>query len=309
MKKFFAFIVSPKRNQFVYLIVLAYLGLLSGYLLWHRMWFSPDHFFLAGIVAAMFLGGTLQFLKDWVPFILLFLGYESMRGLAPILNSNVHIYELINADKWLFGYIPTIRLQEILYRPGSPQWYDFLAILFYTLHFVVPFTSAFFFWLVNKKFFKEFTVALIILSFAGFITYVLYPAMPPWMASERGYIPHLVKVMDATVVYKGQSLALPTIYKLFRGNEVAAMPSLHAAYALLVFLFFVRYYKKRGLLLLPYVLGVWFSVVYLGEHYVIDVIFGALYAALIFALVVNKELIFSKLASLNPLSYRPKRLT
>jgi membrane-associated phospholipid phosphatase len=39
--------------------------------------------------------------------------------------------------------------------------------------------------------------------------------------------------------------------------------------------------KFRGLsmLAIPYVAGVWFAVVYLGEHYVVDVILGFVYAS------------------------------
>ena len=52
-------------------------------------------------------------------------------------------------------------------------------------------------------------------------------------------------------------------------NPVAAVPSLHAAYATLVLLFA---YAWRGrvaaLVAAPYTLGMWFTVVYLGDPYV-----------------------------------------
>ncbi|MDP2671523.1 MAG: phosphatase PAP2 family protein [bacterium] len=286
---------ESESNKFLYLICIIYLVALSLFMLWHRMWFSPDQFLIAAVVAALILGKFGQFVKDWVPFVLLFLGYEALRGLAPILNKNVHITEMIQADKFIFGFLPTIRLQELLFYPGQPQWYDFVAIILYMSHFIMPMVTAFVFWLLDKKTFREFTWALIILSFAGFITYVLYPAMPPWLAANQGYLPPLEKIMDATIANLANPIALPTVYKLFRGDEVAAMPSLHAAYPILIALFFVRKFRLSALLTVPYVATVWFAVVYLGEHYVIDVIFGALYALIVFLLVTKKDYLLSKL--------------
>lgn len=287
-------VTKPKTNRLVYITCLLYLLSISLFMVWHRVWFSPDQFFLGAILAALFIGGLGRFLKDWAPFILLFLSYEFLRGLAPILNNQVHITEMIAADKFMFGYVPAVALQKALYHPNAPQWYDFMASFLYMAHFIVPMLTAFLFWLVSKKTFREFTLALIILSFAAFGTYVLYPAMPPWLAANNGYLPQLPKIMDQIVVYMGHPIALPTLYSLFRGDEVAAMPSLHAAFPLLVTLFFTRLFKWCGLLLVPYVLGVWFSVVYLGEHYAIDVLFGAIYAVVAFILVINLERVNAK---------------
>lgn len=282
-------IKAPKNNRLIYLICFSYLLVISAFMVWHRLWFSPDQFFLAAILVAIFIGGLGRFLKDWAPFILLFLSYEYLRGLAPFLNDNVHITEMIRADQLLFGYIPTVELQRLFYRSATPQWYDFAASFLYMAHFIVPMISAFLFWLISKKTFREFTLALILLSFAAFTTYVLYPAMPPWLAANNGYTPPIAKIMDEIVHSFGSPVAMPTIYSLFRGDEVAAIPSLHAAFPLLVLLFYIRLFKGWGFLVIPYVLGVWYAVVYLGEHYVIDVFIGALYAATFFLLVIYRR--------------------
>ncbi len=268
-------------------------------MLWHHLWFSPDHFFLMAALAAICLGSFWQFLRDWIPFVLLFLSYEYLRGLAPILNHTVHINAMINVDTFIFGSVPAVFLQERLFHQGSPQWYDLLAIFVYLLHFIVPMLTAFLFWIINKKRFREYTLALIILSFTAFVTYVIFPAMPPWMAAEQGHLPSVEKILDVTFIKLGQPLPLPTAYFLFRGDPVAAMPSLHAAYPLLVLLFFVRQFKKAGYLLLPYVLGVWFAVIYLGEHYVIDVAVGALYTLIVFIVVIKRETLLKRLASIH----------
>lgn len=291
-----------KGNRLIYLVCLVYLISISGFMLWHHLWFSPDQFFLMAAIAALFLGSFWQFLKDWIPFVLLFLSYEYLRSLAPILNHTVHINAMIKADKFIFGFVPTVFLQDRLFHLGNPQWYDLLAIFVYLLHFIVPMLAAFIFWLINKKIFREYTLALILLSFTAFVTYVLFPAMPPWMAADQGFLPPIKKIVDATFIHLGQPLAIPTAYYLFRGDAVAAMPSLHAAYPLLVMLFFIRAFKKAGYLLLPYVLGVWFAVIYLGEHYFIDVVAGAVYTLIIFLVVINQKMLLEKLSKLNLLN-------
>ena len=88
-------------------------------------------------------------------------------------------------------------------------------------------------------------------------------------------------------------------------NPVAAMPSLHAAYPWLSFLALRKYSKKLGWFFLPYPILVWFSVVYLGEHYVIDVIAGVVYAQASFWIVNNFDKVKSFFFSLLPKVFKP----
>ena len=78
------------------------------------------------------------------------------------------------------------------------------------------------------------------------------------------------------------NINLPSIFSFVGGNPVAAIPSLHAALPTMVFLFLFKWNKKAGIAFIPYLLGVYFAVVYLGEHYVVDVIIGALYSIIVF---------------------------
>jgi membrane-associated phospholipid phosphatase len=73
-------------------------------------------------------------------------------------------------------------------------------------------------------------------------------------------------------------------------NDVAAIPSLHAAYTLLVVLFFwsrVPLWARPLLLLYPLAMG--FTLVYTGEHYVFDVVLGWVYAVAVYAAVMAFE--------------------
>lgn len=123
---------------------------------------------------------------------------------------------------------------------------------------------------------------MLILSYSAFFTFVIFPAAPPWLAAREGYLPEVTKIIDLVLKSFPEKLALPSIYHNFNPNQVAAVPSLHAAYPLLVLFFAVWVFGKKGLFFIPYVLGTWISLVYLGEHYVVDLLVGAIYTVVIF---------------------------
>lgn len=257
-----------------------------GWMAVSGQWLSPDRFVLFGLLLAILVANPLNFIKDWIPFILLLLSYEFMRGLVPHLTSQVNIYPLINADKFLFaGYLPTVELQKLFYIPGRVQIHDLFFTTIYILHFALPLMFAFVLWIKKRQYFRNFAIALLVLSYAGFITYFLYPAMPPWMASDQGIIPHVYNIFNISSDQFFQSPSLPSVYRLFGPNQVAAMPSLHAAYPALVLLYFIKYFGKRGWFFFPYAASVWFAIIYLGHHYVIDALMGILYAVLAFIFV------------------------
>jgi membrane-associated phospholipid phosphatase len=69
-------------------------------------------------------------------------------------------------------------------------------------------------------------------------------------------------------------------------NPVAAMPSLHAAFALLITLFLwksTRWWWRVPLAAYPLAMG--FTLMYFGEHYAVDILAGWLYAVGAYLLV------------------------
>ncbi len=273
-----------------------YLIAVSIFMLLHRIWFSPEQFFIFAFIAVLFLGKGRLFLKDWLPFLMLFLSYEFLHSLVPLVSKNVHIFPMIHFDEKIFGAVTSVRLQALFYNPNTLKWYDYGAVLLYISHFVVPMVIGFIFWLKDRSFFKEYTFGMLILCYAAFVTYVLFPAMPPWMASNNGYIPP-IKEVTAIVMshFPVFAIHLPSIYSFFAANPVAAMPSLHAAFPMIVAMFTIKKFKFLGLAFIPYIVGVWFSVMYLGEHYLLDVIVGAIYAMVAFYFVQNRQLVISKI--------------
>ncbi len=270
-------------------VFVCYMIGMTAFMIWQGVGITPDKYALILILGSLFIRKTRKFLIDWLPFLFILISYDFLRSLADHLNPRVHYLEIIQADRWLFGEVPTLILQEKFYNAGQISWYDYLAVFFYFLHFALPLGFAFILWLKSRDYFKKFTNSLLILSYSAFITYVIFPASPPWLSSQLGMLPPVTKILELILKSFPEKLNLPTIYTKFDPNQVAAVPSLHAAYPLLILLFAYSFFGKKALFFLPYVLGVWLSIVYLGEHFVIDIILGAVYTLAVFSLNLHNR--------------------
>lgn len=261
----------------IFIFVLYMIGM-SGIMIWQGIGITPDRYVLVLILGSLFIGKTRKFLMDWMPFLFILISYDFLRSLATILNPRVNYIQMIDFDKLISNPIPTIFLQNILYKEGSVSALDYFCTFFYFLHFALPLTFAFILWIKNIHNFKRFGNGLLILSYSAFATFVIFPAAPPWLAYKDGYLPHVYKILEVTLKSFPDKLSLPSIYNTFNPNTVAAVPSLHAGYPFLVLLFALKFFGKKGLWMIPYVLGAWFSIVYMGEHYIFDVLTGMIYA-------------------------------
>ena len=262
------------------LFVLYIVGM-TALMIWQGIGIAPDRYALVLLLGSLLVKRTRSFLLDWMPFLFILLSYDFLRGFADNLNIRVNYQGLINLEKGIFGFIPTLKLQEMFYKENLNS-IDFLAAIFYFLHFALPLAFGFLLWVNSREQFKKFVIALLLLSYGAFVTFLIFPSAPPWLASNDGYLPKVVKIMDKVLEHFPDKWDLPTVYHQFNPNPVAAMPSLHAAYPLLILLFALQFFRLKGLLFLPYVMCVWFSLVYLGEHYVIDIIIGSIYAVIFY---------------------------
>ncbi len=242
---------------------------------------TPDKIFVLLVLGGLAFGQALEVLKRFTPFVVLLLVYESFRGVASTLNTHVNYDFMINADKFLFlGHLPTVLLQNLLWH-GRVQWYDFIFYGAYTFHFVLPFALAVLVWKIKPKKYWRLITTYIVVSFAGFLTYLAFPAAPPWLASEKGIIsPPIAHVSSAVWAAFGIH-DFPSVYNKIAPNQVAAMPSLHAAYSVLFVIFVMCWFKtKWRYLAWIYPALIWLGTAYMGEHYVIDILVGIIYAVI-----------------------------
>lgn len=264
-------------------LVLIYIGLVVLVLVLLGVFIYPDRIFVFLLLPLFFIKRWRNFLVDWTPFVLLLLSYDYLRGFADNLNTRVHFTEMINIDQKIFGVVPTRWLQQHFYN-GQLHWYDYFGASLYLFHFVVPILFAYVLWIKREEWFKRFSFSFLGLSYAGLITYLAFPAAPPWLAAQDGLLPGVTKILDHVTNLFPNRIDLPSIYYSFDPNLVAAMPSLHAAYPTIVALYTVRFFGKWGLLAFIYPVLVWVSVIYFGEHYFTDVVMGILYATSFFLL-------------------------
>lgn len=251
-------------------------AIIAAFLFWRAFW-TLDALFLVALSIFVIYGYGKEFIRKFLPFVVLLISYDALRGLVPLIDKHVHFTTMIDFDKWIaFGTIPTIRLQQLLYH-GHLAWYDFYFYFLYMIHFVVPFAVAILIWRTRPKLYWRYVMAFVALSYAGFLTYLAFPAAPPWMASELHYIDTIRKL--STDIWWAMGVHnFPSLNAKFNPNPVAAVPSLHCAYPTLVFLFLLRAYGRKMLPFIIYPASIWFGVVYLGEHYVFDVLIGIGYA-------------------------------
>ena len=272
-------------------------GLFAGYLvvgggltyLRGGSFLTPEKFGILLLGGALVLGQGKAFIRDWAPFLLLLFGYELMRGIADNVadigslsrddHGRVLVQPLIDAEKLLFfGELPTLWLQDRLFVEGTTHWYDAIAALTYMFHFVLPLAFGFLLWARDRQLFRRFTLTLLAMSYTAFVLFMLFPAAPPWLAAQWGYIEGVERPSyQAYKLFLPQRFADVDTFRLWTQaspNPVAALPSLHAAFPWLVLLFAVQTFGRWGYLALIYNMALWFSVVYLSQHWFVDVLAG-----------------------------------
>lgn len=260
--------------------IIGVIGLIASVVVFvHKPSFpTPDKIVFIALFAFMSFGQAISMLKHILPFAGLLLVYESFRGIVPKINDKVNFMFMVDADKVMFGgKLPTAVLQGWWWS-GRVRLFDFVYYLSYMMHFVSPFVLALVIWKKKPRYYWQYVIAFVVVSFAGFLTYLAFPAAPPWMASDMGLIEPIERISSHVWFALGVH-DFPSIYNKIAANPVAAMPSLHAAYATLVALFITKLWKARvRYIVWVYPMLIYIGTVYSGEHYVIDEIAGAAYA-------------------------------
>ena len=230
-----------------------------------------------------------RFAIEWGPFVAVLFVYDRLRGFADGLVFPAREFPQLRLEAALFGRpIPTVWLQTHLWhRANDLRWWDYLTWFVYLTHFFATLVVAAILWTWAHDKFARFATMVCVLALTGFATYALYPAVPPWLAAQHGNVgqsnrligivwQHVPIAHYGSLFEKGQSYA----------NNVAAMPSLHAAYALLVTLYLWRLVPRwTRPLLAAYPPAMAFALVYSGEHFVSDILAGWVLAGAAYGVV------------------------
>jgi membrane-associated phospholipid phosphatase len=228
-----------------------------------------------------------RLLLDWLPLALLFILYDYSRDLSEWLGTPAHMLLQIHFDEFLFGKpLLTLKLQHLLGQTKAVRPWEYALFGVYMTHFFLDLVIAAFLWRFAYPRFRQYRTQLVALFTLGFLTYAIYPADPPWIVSQKL---HKLPTIYRVVFEVWGHLGLHTAGSILEhgnefGNQLAAVPSMHAAVSLFICLFFWR--GARAWLraaMVVYVLAMAFTLVYSGEHYVFDIVVGWLYAVAVIA--------------------------
>ena len=229
----------------------------------------------------MLLNRFGRFVYYFLPVFLGLISYMVAAQFAMKFKLGVHYTPQLKMEEWLFpGSIPTVWLQDHLYKGTTGPLEDF-AVAMYASHFVIPLVLALTLALTARgRAFTTLMFAILAVSILGEMTFILAPTAPPWLAAQHGYVSsvhHVLKqsLFDLHMTKLAQLSGDPTKYDI-----TAAVPSLHVAFPVLCLLT-ARRFRMHPLVSIGLALntiGVVFSIVYMGEHYLFDAVVGVLYA-------------------------------
>jgi hypothetical protein len=236
-----------------------------------------------------------KFIIGFSIFIIYWIVYDSMRVLPNYEVSTVHIKEPYEIEKWLFG----IKSGELILTPNEyftlnhTRFFDFLSGMFYINWVPIPLAFGVYLYVKEKFLFTSYSLVFLWANLLGFVVYYIYPAAPPWYVEIYGFDLHLgVQGNRAGLARFDEMLGIPVFENIYNknANVLAAIPSLHAAYPVIVLYFGIM--KRLGWInwfFLVFMFGIWFSAVYSGHHYIIDVVLGA--AIALFTLLIFDQIL------------------
>jgi membrane-associated phospholipid phosphatase len=177
------------------------------------------------------------------------------------------------------GRLPNVRLQRALARlPRVAAANRFLAWTHW-LWFIEPYLALTLILVRDNERFPRAARQMAAVFDAGCIVYFAVPTAPPWWASEQKVTGEEVRRIMVEVGEDTWRSAWPAMYEALGGNPWAAMPSLHFATSVQAALSLSEAGRVEGALGWGYAATLGFALVYLGEHYVTDLLAGALLVA------------------------------
>jgi membrane-associated phospholipid phosphatase len=218
------------------------------------------------------IANLLDFLREIMPFILCLLIYTNMHDMVHFVNPNDVDNDLIRIDDYLFGTQPSLALQAYISKPLT----DYMSFS-YSMFFVYPMLlPALLYFKGDYENFRKALVSIIITFYIGYIGYIIFPAVGPKYTLSHLYHTHLGggMITDKVNYLIDFSISAHTRRDCF--------PSLHNAVTLLTLLFAYKYLRWFFYILLPLALSLFFSTIYLRQHYFIDVVAGYALALFMF---------------------------
>jgi len=245
-------VLGPKYPGGVVRLVVAFVALVALALA-QRRW--PD-------------SGTVRGFRETVPFLACILIYTNLHDTIGFVNPHDIHHWLVALDDQLFGVQPCVWAEQFI----TPLRTEVMQFFYLNFFWIGPSTSAI---LLAQRRWPEFraaTLGVVLCFYIGYALYVILPAAPP----------RLVLVYEFTRNLRGYPMGFSNLsaqaFSLLPVDSRAAFPSLHTAVSTVALVYAWRQVRPWFWILVPFVLGLWISTVYLRHHYVVDLIAGWLLA-------------------------------
>ena len=180
----------------------------------------------------------------------------------------------IRADRILgLGVCPTTRLQRSLGREGHVGLLEYALSAIHWSWFLVPHGTLAYILLRHREHLPRSALLMAACFDLGCVVYWTVPTAPPWWAGANGKMPPVRRIMaEAGERFWGRLWS--PLYHSLQGNPFAAMPSLHFGTSVMAARILSQVGRKHAALGWTYALALGFGLVYLGEHYVVDLLAG-----------------------------------
>lgn len=212
--------------------------------------------------------------------------YEMPHDDPERLAARVRVRYPIAMDRALgLGVLPTLRLQRAFSQPGSVNRFERVMVWCHWMWFFVPHGTVVYVLLRHRDQFGRAAARMYAVFDIGAVFYWAIPTAPPWWASlhgelEAGQHVHMRRMMiEYGEVFWGDRWG--DLYDVFGGNPLAAMPSLHFATSLMGAHVLAETGAMAGAIGFSYAALLGLALVYLGEHYVADLVAGAALAEIV----------------------------
>lgn len=225
---------------------------------WQRLWVTIGVFAIFLVIIKY--KKNWRILRDWLPFGFCIAIYTNLHDTVHFANQNDVQHWLIKIDDWLFGVQPCVWAQKFI----NPTLTD-IFIAAYANYFILVIVAALVLYFMKRyKEFRYTLVSTIICYYMGYFLFVIFPAAPPRIVLKPLFY----------VTLHGQHLNSISDAILTASSSRGAFPSLHCAVSFVSLFFAWRYLKWLFWIMLPAVIMLIVSTVYLRHHYVIDLIAG-----------------------------------
>ena len=280
--------LALKKELFTKKDIIATISISAIYLLLSNILvgYKSDQLVLVLVFNALYYCSvfTRKFILGFSIFIVYWIVFDYMKAFPNYLYGSVNIEQLYNLEKSWFR----ISLNGRIITPNE-YWVanqnvflDIMGGIFYLLWIPVPLAFATYLFFRNRKQYLYFSLTFVLVNFLGFVVYYLYPAAPPWYVQYYGFTFQESTLSNpAGLLRFDQHLSTPVFQAIYsKGSNVfAAMPSLHSSYPVVVLYYSIKNKLKiSNIFFVVVMLGIWFTAVYSGHHYILDVLAGIICA-------------------------------